>query len=475
MKNSMKDQQSVPPVSESNIYKLDGRVPLGKAIPFGLQHVLAMFVSNLVPVLLVCSVACVNGIGPADGGGLSSVEIAQLLQCAMFVAGIGTIVQLYPIWKIGSRLPIVMGVSFTFVGSLLTVATNPEWGYEGMIGAIIVGGIFEGCLGLTAKYWRKFIAPIVSACVVTTIGFSLLSVGMNSFAGGQGAADFGSWYNLVVAFITLIACLLFKHYAKGVWKNLNVLVGLIVGYIVSLVFTLTNIAPMLDFEAFRTTLDEIGFINVPLLVFFRGHTPTFHIGAIITIGIVFLVSAAETIGDTTAVCTGGLGRDITEKEIQGSLTCDGFLSAISGMFGCNPITSFSQNVGLIAMTKVVNRFTILMGALTLILASLFPPIGAFFNSLPDSVLGGCTIMMFGSIMFSGIQMISKCGFHDRNMMIVALSFCIGIGITLVDNSFFNAFPPLIGGIFASNPVAGVFVVSMILNFTLPKDVTIAEN
>ena len=456
-------KQSIP-VSIDNIYQLDGRVPIAKAIPFGLQHVLAMFVSNLVPVLLVASIAVVNG----EPGGFTPAEIAKLLQCAMFVAGIGTTVQLYPVWKIGSRLPVVMGVSFTFVGSLMTVASNPEWGYTGMVGAIIVGGCFEGCLGLTAKYWKKYIAPIVSACVVTTIGFSLLSVGMNSFAGGQGAEDYGAWYHLVTAFITLIACLTFKYLAKGVWKNLNVLFGLGVGYAVSVIFTVTGVAKMIDFESFRSTIQEIGFINIPLPVFASGYMPTFHLGAIITIGIVFLVSAAETIGDTTAVCTGGLNRDITDKEIQGSLACDGFCSALSGLFGCNPITSFSQNVGLVAMTKVVNRFTILMGALVLILASLFPPIGAFFNSLPDSVLGGCTIMMFGSIIFSGVKMIAECGFADRNMIIVALSFCVGIGVTLVDPSFFSAFPPLVGGIFAGNPVAGVFVVALLLSFLLPK-------
>ncbi len=459
-----KEKKAIP-VSVDNIYRLDGRVPIAKAIPFGLQHVLAMFVSNLVPVLLVCNVAYVNGVK----GGFTAVEVARLLQCAMFVAGIGTTVQLYPVWKIGSRLPVVMGISFTFVASLITVAQNPDWGYTGMVGAVIVGGIFEGCLGLTAKYWKKYISPIVSACVVTTIGFSLLSVGMNSFAGGQGAADYGAWYNLVVAIVTLIACLIFKYLAKGIWKNLNVLFGLVVGYVLSVIFTAAGIAKMIDFDSFNTTIKEIGFINISLPVFFRGYIPTFHLGAIITVGIVFIVSAAETIGDTTAICTGGLNRDITDKEIQGSLACDGFCSAFSGLFGCNPITSFSQNVGLVAMTKVVNRFTILMGALTLVIASLFPPIGAFFNSLPDAVLGGCTVMMFGSIIFSGVKMIAACGFSDRNMIIVALSFCIGIGVTLVDSQIFDSFPSLISGIFAENSVAGVFVVALLLSLFLPKD------
>ena len=244
--------------------------------------------------------------------------------------------------------------------------------------------------------------------------------------------------------------------------------GLFAGYLLSVLLTVTGSAPLVDFAQFKETIAQVGFFNIPLPAFVRGHIPAFHPGAIITIAIVFLVSAAETIGDTTAVCTGGLGRDITEREIQGSLACDGFLSAFSGLFGCNPITSFSQNVGLVAMTKVVNRFTILMGALVLILASLFPPIGAFFNSLPDAVLGGCTIMMFGSIVFSGCKMVSGCGFSDRNMTIVALSFCIGIGVTMVEPEFFSAFPSLIGGIFANNPVAGVFVISLLLSLILKE-------
>ena len=224
-----KKETPVAAVSTENIYRLNGRVPLGKAIPFGLQHVLVMFVSNLAPVLIVCSAALVRGSGEP----LTGAEITQLLQCAMFAAGIGTCMQLYPIWKIGSRLPIVMGVSFTFLGSLLMICTNPELGYEGMIGAVILGGIFEGLVGLSAKYWKRFLTPVVSACVVIAIGYSLLSVGMDSWGGGNGAEDFGSWYHLLIGLITLVVCLVSRYLLKGVYKNLNILVGLIVGYIIS--------------------------------------------------------------------------------------------------------------------------------------------------------------------------------------------------------------------------------------------------
>lgn len=458
-------EKVVTTVSEENIYRLNGRVPLKKAIPFGLQHVLAMFVSNLAPVLIVCSAAIVR----STGGHLSSAEITQLLQCAMFAAGIGTCLQLYPIWKIGSGLPIVMGVSFTFLGSLLMICTNPELGYEGMVGAVILGGIFEGLVGLSARYWKRFLTPIVSACVVVAIGLSLLSVGMDSWGGGTGVEDFGAWYHLFIGLFTLVVYLVSRYLLKGVYKNLNILVGLVCGYILSAIFTVAGIAPLVNFSGITKTIEEVGFVSIPKLIFFTSHKPVFDLGAFLTIAIVFLVSAAETTGATTAVCTGALDRDIEMKELQGSLAVDGFSSAISGCFGCLPLTSFSQNVGLVTMTRVINRFTILMGALILILASLFPPLGAFFNSLPQAVLGGCTVMMFGSIMYEGIKMMKQCKFNDRTMIIVSLSFCIGVGLTQTSGNFFDAFPSVVGEIFNGNAVAGVFVVSLLLSLVLPKE------
>ena len=451
----MKNQKTRQPGSVENIYKLDGRVPVAKAIPFGLQHVLAMFVSNVTPVILIAGVAVYNGVAFTD------IDKALLIQAAMLIAGIGTLIQLYPVWRIGSRLPVVMGLSFTFLSAMMTLAAKD---YGLMIGAVIVGGCIEGLLGLTAKYWRRFVSPIVSACVVTTIGFSLLSVGISSFA-NSGAYPTGSWQNLLVAAITLAACLIYNSIAKGFWKQLYVLFGLIVGYLVSLVFGMVNI------DSLKSTVAELGVVSLPRLF---AYTPKFEIGAIVSVTLVFLVSAAETIGDTSAVCTGGLGRDITEKEVSGSLACDGFISAVSGgVFGCPPITSFSQNVGLVAMTKVVNRFTIMFGALTLILAGLFPPVGAFFSTLPDCVLGGCTVIMFGAIIVSGVTMLAECGFDQRNTLIAATSFAIGIGVTQVPE-FFSGMPQIVTDIFSGNPVAGVFVVSMILSLTLPKKVKLED-
>ncbi len=426
----------------SNIYQLEGRVPVAKAVPFGLQHVLAMFVANIAPIMIVAG-AC----------GLSPSEEAMLIQAAMLIAGIGTIIQLYPIWKIGSGLPIVMGVSFTFVSILCFVGVT--YGYGAVVGAVLIGGIFEGVLGLFAKYWRKLITPIVAASVVTSIGFSLLSVGAASFGGGNGSADFGSVKNLTLGTITLVCCLAFQIFAKSYWKQLSVLFGLAVGYVIAIFMG------MVDFSA----LQDASIIMFPKLVPFK---PVFEPGAIFAVAMIFLVSATETIGDTSALAMAGLKRDTTEKEISGSLACDGFISALSSVFGCLPITSFSQNVGLVAMTKVVNRFTILMGGLIMLLAGIFPIFGALLATLPDAVLGGCTIMMFGTIVVSGLQMIANCGFSQRNITIAALSLSVGLGFTQMPE-LFQHFPQILQNVFAENCVAVVFVMAIVLNLILPKE------
>ena len=414
----------------SNIYQLDGRVPLLKAIPFGIQHILAMFVANLTPIVII-----------AGAAGFDKDMVTILLQNAMFVAGIATLIQLYAVGPIGSRLPIVMGVSFTFVAILCYIAGT--YGYGAVAGAVIVGGIFEGTLGLLAKYWRKIITPLVASVVVTTIGYSLLGVGVRSFGGGYND-DFGSVENLTIGAVTLISCLIFNSMVKGYKKQLSVLFGLFVGYALALAMGKVDLTPILN----------SGFISVPHIM---PVTPEFNIGAIISVAVVFLVSAAETIGDTSAMAMSGLNRQVTEKEISGSIACDGFASSVAGLFGCSPVTSFSQNVGLIAMTKVVNRFTIMTGAVCMIIAGVFPPVAAFFASLPDSVLGGCTVMMFGSIMISGIQMMSTAGLNQRNFTIAGLSLAIGIGSTSASEmGIWHVFPQMAQDIFSGNCVILIF-------------------
>lgn len=427
--------------SIDNLYQLDGRVPIGKALPFGLQHVLAMFVSNITPIMIL-----------AGAVGLDSAVSAALIQNCMVIAGIGTLVQLYPVWRIGSRLPIVMGISFTFLS--LAISLAGAYGMGTLIGAVIIGGLVEGFLGLFVKYWIKLIPHVVSATVVTAIGFSLLPIGANSFAGGVGAADFGSLNNWIVGSVTLLACLLCQVFAKGFLRSLSVLVGLVVGYV------LACCLGMVDFSGIAGQ----SIIALPRLLPF---TPEFNIGAILSVVAVYLVSATETIGDTSALCNSALHRDPETKEMGSAICCDGFVSSLSGIFGCTPITSFSQNVGLAAISGVVNRFTIAVGAVVMILGGVFPVVGYALTTIPQAVLGGCTIMMFGSILFAGFGIMARAGFSQRNMVIVSLSLSIGLGFTQA-TGMFAIFPEIIRTVFAENCVAVVFLLAVILNQVLPK-------
>ena len=426
----------------NNVFQTEGRVPLLQALPFGMQHILAMFVANITPIIILANVA-----------GLPQELSATLVQNCMVIAGIGTLVQLYPIWWVGSRLPIVMGISFTFLSLAIAIASTQGMGT--LVGAVIVGGLVEGLLGLFPRYWTRLISPEVAATVVTAIGFSLLPIGANSFAGGQGAADFGSLHNWIGGSVTLFTCLITMVLAKGFLRALSVLVGLIVGYVLALVMG------MVDFSA----LQQVEVVALPKLLPF---TPEFSLDAILAIVCVYLVSATETIGDTSALCSGALGRDVTRSEMGGSIACDGFVSSVAGLFGCTPITSFSQNVGLAAISKVVNRFAIATGAMLMIVSGLFPAVGVVLTSIPQAVLGGCTIMMFGSILFAGFGMVAKCGFSNRNLIIVSMSLSVGLGFTQA-TEMFSLFPQIIQTVFAGNCVAVVFVLAVILNLVLPKE------
>lgn len=429
------------------IYEFYGKISLKKAVPFGLQHVLAMFVANIAPILIVTGVVKM----PAH-------EAGALVQAAMIVAGVGSLLQMFPFWKIGSGLPIIMGISFTFVSVFCVIGT--KYGYGAVLGAALVGGILEGTLGLGAKWWRKLVPPIVSASVVTAIGFSLLPIGANSFGGGFGNPNFGDANYLIVGTVTLVSCLAFNIFAKSFYKQLSVLFGLVVGYITAYFFGMVNLG----------RLTTVSLFSVPS---FMPYPMEFHWDAILSVALIFLVSATETLGDTSALATMGFSKDAGDKEITGAITVDGYISSLSSIFGCMPITSFSQNVGLIAMTGVVNRKAIASGAVIMILAGLFPSLGVILASLPDAVLGGCTLMMFGSIVVSGVRMISQCGYSQRNMSIVALSLSIGLGFTQ-SPQIFRIFPDLIKSVFAENCVAVVFIVAIILNLIFPKDKEIEE-
>lgn len=430
------------PSTEEALTSLDGQISFWRGIPFGLQHVMAMFVANLAPIFLVTAAAH-----------LTPAQSAMIIQNGLLVAGLGTCLQLYPLWRIGSRLPMVTGISFTYVAAATAIVGKQ--GYGALVGAVIVGGLLELILGLTAQFWKKYVPPIVSAIVVTSIGFSLLSTGASSFGGGTGAKDFGSWQNLTLGLISLVACLAFQLLMKGTVKQLSILFGLVVGYIVAIFFG------KVDFSGFQ----HLQIVSIP---HFMPFAPTFDIGSIISFALLYVVSSVEVLGDTAALSQVGLNRLPTDRETSGAIAGDGLISTVSGLFGCLPLTSFAQNIGLVAVTKVVNRKVILSGGLILVLASFVPGVAQLFNSMPQAVLGGCTIMMFGNIILSGFQMIAEAGFSQRNTTIAALSLTIGIGFTQV-GGIFAQFPQLFQSIFATNCIAVSFVVAVILNAVLPSE------
>lgn len=429
-----------------HLYSVNGRVPLLKAIPFGLQHVLSMFVANITPVIIVFGL-----FG-------DPVLTAQAIRGAIFMAGIGTIVQLL----IGSRLPVVVGTSFTFVSALVAIG-NPG----AMFGALIVGGLIITVLGIFAKYWRKLIKPIVPAAVVLAIGLSLLSVGSAQFFGGATylanvvngtASNEYLWQYALVAFITLSTALVWNIFIKGVWKNLAILVAMVVGYVVALLFpNMVNLS----------LLSNGGFIALPNFIDFS--TLRFELVPILIVTISYIASSVECIGDTTTLSRMGLGRDPSDREISGAITADAANSVVGALFGSLPLTTFSQNVGIVAQTKVVNRFTIFIGALFLVVASLFPPIANLLITIPEPVLGGCMLILFGSIAVVGMQMVAEIGFDPKNILVLSISLTLGFGITLVPD-FYKVLDSFgfeyLSVIFAS-PILNMFVIAMILSYIIP--------
>ena len=437
-------------MKKEGLYSLDGKVKIKESLPFAIQQVLAMFLANITPAVLITAVAVYNGEP------LSNIDIAVILQNAMIVAGIGTLIQGVSAFNIGAGLPIIMGLSFNFLAISLIVAAI-DYGY--LVGAVLVGGIFEGVIGLFYKYWRKFISHLTSGCVVIAIGFSIIGSACSSAASSNKYVN-GSYENIAVAMITMLVAIALFLKGKGMVKQLYLLIALCVGYIISIPLG------MVDFKSIGTTVSQLGVVSLPHILQFK---PKFELKYIIAFIIIYLTSAAETVGDISALTSSTLDRFPADKELRGGLTCDGFISAIAGgLFGCTPITSFSGQVGTVIMTKIVNRKCAILEGVILIAAGFIPAIGAIFTSVPSCVLGGVSVIAFGAIMTSGFSMIAKEGFDERNSLIVAVSLTLGIGSTLCPE-FYSLMPEMVQIIFANNPIAGVFICAVILSTVFKKN------
>ena len=452
-------------------YDFYGRIPLKDAIPLGLQHVLAMFVGNLTPLLIITGACGITG-----GSDLAELQVA-LLQNAMLVAGIVTLIQLYAIGPVGGKVPIIMGTSSGFIGVFSSVANMLGGGvvtYGAMMGASVLGGLFEGVLGAFLKRLRKFFPAVVTGTVVLSIGLSLIGVGINSFGGGSGAKDFGSVENLLLGCVVLVIIIVMKHCTKGITSYSAILIGIVAGYVICGIMGIfmdpVGIAEdgTEYLKAWALNWDKVAeadWFAVPKLV----PVPiVFDIRAIVPVMIMFIVTAVETVGDISGVMEGGMGREATDTELSGGVICDGLGSSLAAIFGVLPNTSFSQNVGLVAMTKVVNRFALATGAIFLIFCGLFPKLAALVSIMPQSVLGGAAVMMFSSIVVSGIQLITKKPMNARNITIVSVALGLGYGIG-ANSSVLVHLPQAVQLIFGGSGIVPAALVAIVLNVLLPEE------
>ena len=422
--------------------------PIGEAVPLGLQHVLAMFASNVTPSIIVAGAA-----GLAFGG----AEQIYLIQMAMLFAGIATLFQTIGIGPIGARLPIMQGTSFAFVGVLAGVAATQ--GLSVALTACIIAGLIHFSLGSVIQKLRFMFPPLVTGLVILAIGLYLISVAIKYAAGGaadfQMAADsFGSLLHWTVALTVVVVSLACKFMTKGLISNAAILIGLIAGYIVAV------FSGMVSFGGVENTK----WFQLPAVMPYGFE---FSLGAVIGVTLVSLVSAIETIGDTSATTKAGSERDATDAEISGATYADGLGTAVAGVFGGLPNTSFSQNVGIVGMTGIMSRHVVTIAGIIMIICGLIPKIGAVISSMPLPVLGGGVIVMFGMVAAAGMNMLSTVSMNRRNMIIISVSLAVGLGLNLVPSAVQHL--PGIWKTLATSAVAPTALLAVIMNLVLPED------
>ncbi|WP_110634016.1 uracil-xanthine permease family protein [Salinicola salarius] len=426
--------------NDSRLRDIDYFPPLRKAVPLGIQHVLAMFVSNAAVPLII-----------AGAAGLSGADTVFLVQMAMFVAGIATLVQTLGIGPLGARLPIVMGTSFGFVPVMIPIAASQ--GLPAVFGGALIGGLAMAVVGVFYKRLSVFFPPVVSGTFVLLIGILLLPVGFAYVGGGVGAEDFGAPHHLLLAALVFIVTVAFHQFCRGFLSEAAVLIGILVGCAVAAPFGLLDFSKVADASWFQLPVPfEIGL--------------SFDPAAILAITLMAVVTCAESIGDISGTAIGGAEREATPRELSGGVMADGLSSSFAALFGAFPQISFSQNVGLVALTGVASRFVVAIGGGFLVLAGLIPKLGAVVSAIPAAVLGGAVIIMFGMIASAGVKMLSHAAFNKRNMLIVGVSLAVAIGLPAQSGLYAGA-PDQIGVLLESGLIPGALV-SIVLNLILPK-------
>ncbi len=430
--------------------------PLAKAIPLGIQHVLAMFVSNVTPAIIIAGAA---GIGfGSDQGALGFPDMTYMIQMSILFAGLATLLQTIGMGPVGARLPIVQGTSFAFLPVMIpAVAGLGTAGLSGLMVGVALGGVFHFFLGTFIGRIRFALPPLVTGLIVLMIGLALVKVGIQYAAGGvpmMGKPAFGSMAMWGPALVVIIATLGLKFFTKGMMSVAAVLVGIIIGYIVAYF------------------MGQVSFANVGKAALFAAPIPFkwgIEFNGAIIIGMCFMavISAIETVGDVSGITKGGAGREATDKEITGATYADGLGTAVAGIFGGLPNTSFSQNVGLISMTGLMSRHVVTIGAIFLIVCGFIPMVGAIIRTVPINVLGGGVIVMFGMVAAAGINMLSEVNWNKRNMVIFAVSLSIGLGLQLVPEALQHL--PKTGQILLTSGLLPAAALAIILNLVLPQD------
>ena len=433
----------------SQLQDPDYEVPMGPRAALGMQHVLAMFASNVTPSIIIAGAA-----GFAFGGS----DTVFLIQMAMLFAGIATLMQTIGFGPVGARLPVMQGTSFAFVPIMISIVKTG--GIAVLFGAVVVAGIFHALLGTIIGRIRHWFPPLITGMIIMAIGLALLPVGIKYAAGG--AADFQinnpAWGDLSrwgLALVVIIVALGFKFFTKGLASSAAVLLGLVAGYVVGIFTGAVNFGAVSKAAWFA--LPEPFKYGIEFQAF-----------AIFGMCLISIISAIETVGDISGIAKGGANREATDKELAGGTYADGLGSAVAGIFGGLPNTSFSQNVGLISMTGVMSRSVVTLGALFLIACGLIPKIGAVVAAMPISVLGGGVILMFGMVVSAGINMLSEVNWNRRNMIILAISLSVGLGLQAVPKSM-QHLPDGLEMLMVSGllPIA---VLAVVLNLLLPEEI-----
>ncbi len=431
---------------------------LHKAVPLGIQHVLAMFVSNVTPAIIVAGAA---GFGFGSNSP-DFPELLYLIQMSMLFAGLATLLQTITIGPVGAALPIVQGTSFAFLPIMIPLVAGKGVDALGaLFCGVIIGGLFHACLGMFIGKVRFALPPLVTGLVVTMIGLALVKVGIQYAAGGVpaiGTPEYGSLLNWSAALVVVVVTLGLKFFTRGMLSVSAVLVGLAFGYVYAL------LVGMVTFEAIGTSWSRASAFALPV-PFKYGFE--FSLAAIIGFCLMAFVSAVETVGDVSGITKGGAGREATDKEIAGATYADGFGTALAGLFGGFPNTSFSQNVGLIAMTGVMSRHVVTIGALFLIICGLIPKVGAIIRTVPIEVLGGGVIVMFGMVVAAGISMLSDVNWNRRNMVIFAISLSIGLGLQLEPGAVQHL--PDAVRILMTSGLLPAALIAIVLNLVLPEE------